>query len=100
MHGGRGCLRSPSFSTASTSGSHSGCAPRCRCGVLGFAAMLPTSLGLLLLVPNAAALVGFVALQVQTGAVEEPYLLATHRDAYAAYAARVGRFVPGIKRFN
>ena len=30
--------------------------------------------------------------------VEEPYLLAMHGAAYAAYAARAGRFVPGIGR--
>lgn len=69
-----------------------------------FAAMLPTALGLVLLVPNAAALVGFgalvVALQVQTRAVEEPYLRATHGDAYAAYAASVGRFVPRVGRLR
>lgn len=28
--------------------------------------------------------------------VEEPYLLAVHRATYASYAARVGRFVPGV----
>jgi protein-S-isoprenylcysteine O-methyltransferase Ste14 len=67
-----------------------------------FAAMLPTSLGLALLVPNVVALIGFVALlaalQVQTRAVEEPYLAATHGDEYTAYASRVGRFVPGLGR--
>jgi protein-S-isoprenylcysteine O-methyltransferase Ste14 len=69
-----------------------------------FAAMLPTSLGLVLLVPNVVAVVGFgalvVALGVQTRAVEEPYLLATHGDAYAAYAGRVGRFLPGVGRLH
>lgn len=67
-----------------------------------FAAMLPTSLGLVLLVPSAAGLLGlaflFVALEVQTRAVEEPYLLATHGRRYAEYAARVGRFLPGVGR--
>lgn len=65
-----------------------------------FAAMLPTSLGLVLLVPNVVAIAGLVmlatALQVQTRIVEEPYLLATHGDAYARYAAGVGRFLPGL----
>ena len=65
-----------------------------------FAAMLPTSLGLTLLVPSVVALIGFAALvfalELQTRAVEEPYLLRTHGDAYADYAARVGRFVPGL----
>jgi protein-S-isoprenylcysteine O-methyltransferase Ste14 len=69
-----------------------------------FAAMLPTSLGLVALVPNLAAVVGLialaVALEVQTRAVEEPYLLATHGDAYRAYAERVGRFFPGVGRLR
>ena len=67
-----------------------------------FAAMLPTSLGLALLVPSVPALLGvvalFAALELQTRAVEEPYLLRTHGQAYATYAARVGRFVPGVGR--
>lgn len=67
-----------------------------------FAAMLPTALGLTLLVPNWAAIVGLigllVALELQVRVVEEPYLLKTHGAEYAAYAARVGRFVPGIGR--
>ncbi len=69
-----------------------------------FAAMLPTSLGLVLLVPNVVAVVGFVALvvalEVQTRAVEEPYLLATHGETYGAYAQRVGRFIPGVGRLR
>ena len=67
-----------------------------------FAAMLPASLGLALLVPNVAALVGFgalvLALQIQVRLVEEPYLLRQHGEAYRSYAARVGRFVPGLGR--
>ncbi|HET7478137.1 MAG TPA: isoprenylcysteine carboxylmethyltransferase family protein [Rubrobacteraceae bacterium] len=69
-----------------------------------FAAVIPTSLGLALLVPNLAALAGFaalfVALQMQVRLVEEPYLLRTHGDEYARYASRVGRFVPGIGRLR
>ena len=69
-----------------------------------FATMLPTSLGLVLLVPNTVALVGFVALvvalEVKTRAVEEPYLVAMHGERYADYAAEVGRFVPGIGRLR
>jgi protein-S-isoprenylcysteine O-methyltransferase Ste14 len=67
-----------------------------------FSAMLPTSLGLVLLVPNVVALAGFVALlvalEIQVRLVEEPYLLRTHGDAYRAYAHRVGRFVPRLGR--
>ena len=52
-----------------------------------FAAMIPGFLGLTLMVPNAAALVGFVALigalELQVGVVEELYLLKTHGERYA-----------------
>lgn len=67
-----------------------------------FSAMLPTSLGLALMVPSWVALAGlaalFVALELQVRVVEEPYLLRTHGRGYAAYASRVGRFVPGMGR--
>ena len=69
-----------------------------------FAAMIPASLGLTLLVPNAVAVVGFamliVALELQVRFVEEPYLLRTHGVRYAEYAARVGRFMPGMGRLR
>jgi len=67
-----------------------------------FTVMGVTAIGLALVVPNVAALVGLVvlavALELQVRRVEEPYLLATHGVAYRAYAARVGRFVPGLGR--
>ena len=67
-----------------------------------FAAMLPTALGLTLLVPSWVAVLGLVglavALELQVRVVEEPYLLQAHGHDYADYAARVGRFVPGIGR--
>jgi protein-S-isoprenylcysteine O-methyltransferase Ste14 len=63
-----------------------------------------TGIGLALMVPNvvsAAMLVCFVlAQQIQVRLVEEPYLLRVHGDAYRAYAARTGRFVPGIGRLR
>ena len=69
-----------------------------------FAAMLPTAVGLTLLVPSWVALVGFaglvVALELQVRVVEEPYLRRIHGSAYATYAARVGRFVPGAGRLR
>lgn len=69
-----------------------------------FAAMLPTALGLTLLVPSWVALAGLagllVALELQVRVVEEPYLLQVHGGAYADYAARVGRFVPGVGRLG
>jgi protein-S-isoprenylcysteine O-methyltransferase Ste14 len=69
-----------------------------------FAAMLPTALGLTMLVPNWLALTGLiglaVALELQVRVVEEPYLLRAHGENYAGYAARVGRFVPGVGRLR
>lgn len=65
-----------------------------------FAAMIPTALGLALMVPSLLALAGFVALgvalELQVRVVEEPYLLRAHGQAYSDYAARTGRFTPGI----
>ena len=69
-----------------------------------FAAMLPTSLGLVLMVPSWVAIAGlaalFVALELQVRLVEEPYLLRAHGERYAAYASRVGRFMPGVGRLR
>jgi protein-S-isoprenylcysteine O-methyltransferase Ste14 len=69
-----------------------------------YAAMIPAVAGLALLVPSVVALLGMallvVALEVQVRLVEEPYLLRAHGDAYAAYARRVGRFVPGLGRLR
>lgn len=69
-----------------------------------YSAMLPAVLGLVLLVPNALALAAFtalfVSLEVQVRFVEEPYLVRTHGERYRAYAARVGRFVPGVGRLG
>jgi protein-S-isoprenylcysteine O-methyltransferase Ste14 len=65
-----------------------------------YSAMIPTVLGLALMVPSPLALIAFaalvLALELQVRVVEEPYLLRTHGSAYAEYGARVGRFVPGI----
>jgi protein-S-isoprenylcysteine O-methyltransferase Ste14 len=65
-----------------------------------FAAMMPAVLGLALLVPNVLSLAGvlllLVAVELQVRLVEEPHLLRSHGDRYAAYASRVGRFVPGL----
>ncbi|GAA3150534.1 isoprenylcysteine carboxylmethyltransferase family protein [Planomonospora alba] len=67
-----------------------------------FTAMITTSAGLALMVPNPVALgalaVLVAAVQVQVRAVEEPYLRSVHGSAYRGYAARVGRFVPGLGR--
>lgn len=65
-----------------------------------YSAMLPTVLGLVLMVPNplavAAIVILSVGLELQVRVVEEPYLLRVHGDVYARYASRVGRFVPGV----
>jgi protein-S-isoprenylcysteine O-methyltransferase Ste14 len=69
-----------------------------------FTATAATAAGLALLVPNlvaAAMLVAFVtALQVQVRLVEEPYLHRVHGTAWERYAARTGRFLPGIGRHH
>ena len=67
-----------------------------------FAAMIPASVGLALMVPSVVAIGGvlalLLALELQVRIVEEPYLTDAHGAAYTAYAARVGRFVPGLGR--
>jgi protein-S-isoprenylcysteine O-methyltransferase Ste14 len=63
-------------------------------GWTGFALMVPTWLAF------AAVVVIALGLELQVRAVEEPYLLRTHGEDYRAYAARVGRFVPGIGHFD
>ena len=66
--------------------------------------MVVTAAGLTVMVPNVIAVVGFtallVALELQFRGVEEPYLCGAHGDAYRAYAARVGRFIPGLGRLS
>src|SRR6187549_39004 len=65
-----------------------------------YSAMIPTVLGLALMVPSPVALIALaglgLALELQVRVVEEPFLLRAHGASYARYAARVGRFVPGI----
>jgi protein-S-isoprenylcysteine O-methyltransferase Ste14 len=67
-----------------------------------FTAMALAQFGMVLLVPtwiSAAALLALLAaVELQVRAVEEPYLRLVHGDAYAAYASRTGRFIPGIGR--
>lgn len=81
-----------------------------RTGVFGwvrnpiFTAMLTFAAGSALMTPNPLALSGFALLvasiELQVRDVEEPYLLAAHGTTYREYGARVGRFIPGIGRFN
>jgi protein-S-isoprenylcysteine O-methyltransferase Ste14 len=67
-----------------------------------FTAVLVTFLGLTLAVPNLVSIVGLVVLvvgvELQVRRVEEPHLLHIHGAAYADYAARTGRFLPGLGR--
>jgi len=63
-------------------------------GWTGFALMVPTWLGF------AAAVVIALGLELQVRAVEEPYLLQAHGHTYREYAARVGRFLPGVGRLS
>jgi protein-S-isoprenylcysteine O-methyltransferase Ste14 len=67
-----------------------------------YSAMLVYVVGVALLAPNVVSVVALavlgLALDLHVRLVEEPYLVATHGSAYAGYAARVGRFVPGVGR--
>ncbi|WP_405961273.1 isoprenylcysteine carboxylmethyltransferase family protein [Streptomyces sp. NBC_00024] len=69
-----------------------------------FTAMGVTGLGLTLMVPNVLALSALAALiiavELQVRVVEEPYLQTAHGAAYLSYAARAGRFAPGVGRLK
>ncbi len=67
-----------------------------------FSFVILTVLGLVMMVPNALALLAcgltVLGIELQVRAVEEPYLRATHGAAYARYTEEVGRFVPKLGR--
>jgi protein-S-isoprenylcysteine O-methyltransferase Ste14 len=69
-----------------------------------FAAVIVTFLGLTLMLPTPIALTGilvtFTGIQVQVRVAEEPHLRRLHGAAYADYASRVGRFLPGLGRLE
>lgn len=69
-----------------------------------FTCMLATTGGLTLLLPNLLTLASltalFLAVELQVRRVEEPYLRHVHGDRYRDYAARVGRFLPGLGRLD
>lgn len=69
-----------------------------------FSAMIPTALGLAMMVPSVVSLVALaalvLALELQVRIVEEPYLLRAHGASYRDYASRTGRFIPGIGRLQ
>ena len=60
--------------------------------------------GVALLTPNVVAAVAMAALlgalELQVRRVEEPHLLRVHGESYRGYAARTGRFLPGIGRLG
>ena len=63
-----------------------------------------TTIGIALLVPNLVAALAIATVvashQILVRFVEEPYLVRAHGAVYRAYAARTGRFVPGIGRLR
>jgi protein-S-isoprenylcysteine O-methyltransferase Ste14 len=65
-----------------------------------FTGMLLTGLGMAAWVPLAAPawLMLWLGLELQVRAVEEPHLMRIHGARYEAYAARTGRFLPGVGR--
>lgn len=67
-----------------------------------FTCMLWTAGALILVLPTAPVLASaaslLIAVELQVRLVEEPHLLRTHGAAYRDYAARVGRFIPGLGR--
>lgn len=67
-----------------------------------FSAMIGASVGIALTCPTPLALLApvllLVCLELQVRRVEEPYLVAIHGAEYRCYAARVGRFLPGLGR--
>jgi protein-S-isoprenylcysteine O-methyltransferase Ste14 len=69
-----------------------------------FTSMALAAGGMALLVPNVASALALVALitalQLQVRVVEEPYLARAHGPGYLTYAARTGRFLPGIGRLE
>ncbi len=69
-----------------------------------FTAVLVAFLGLAFMVPNLVALIGWVlalsGIQTQIRLIEEPHLNRVHGEPYARYAARVGRFLPGLGRLR
>lgn len=69
-----------------------------------YTGMIAGFAGIALLTPNWLALASAAAvlasLEIQTRLAEEPHLLEVHGQAYADYAAGVGRFVPGMGRLR
>lgn len=67
-----------------------------------FTGMVAFAVGMALLVPNVATVLGAalaaLAIEAQVRLVEEPHLLAVHGETYRRWAGRTGRFLPGVGR--
>lgn len=69
-----------------------------------FTAVLVALFGLALMVPNLVALIGWAlalaGIETQVRRIEEPHPHRLHGEPYAHYAAKVGRFLPGLGRLR
>ncbi|GAA4718629.1 Protein-S-isoprenylcysteine O-methyltransferase Ste14 [Promicromonospora umidemergens] len=69
-----------------------------------FTAALVVFLGVALMVPNPVAIAGLAVtltgIEIQVRLGEEPHLRRLHGATYTGYAARVGRFLPGLGRLR
>jgi len=69
-----------------------------------YTAFLAAAAGAALLAPTPVAVAGAAVLgaglELQVRGVEEPHLGRAHGPRYAAYAARAGRFLPGVGRLG
>jgi protein-S-isoprenylcysteine O-methyltransferase Ste14 len=69
-----------------------------------YTAMFAFAVGLTLVVPNAASLLGLVGvvavIDLVVRRVEEPYLESVHGTDFRAWAGRTGRFLPGLGRIR
>lgn len=67
-----------------------------------FSCMLLSAAGLALVLPNVVSLASLaslvLAVELQVRVIEEPHLAQVHGAIYRDYAARVGRFFPGLGR--
>lgn len=69
-----------------------------------YAALTVVIASLALAVPNAIAVLGLavmaLGIEIQVRRIEEPYLRSVHGSDYQRYAARTGRFLPGLGRLR
>lgn len=69
-----------------------------------YASMVVMAFGVALMVPTVLSFAGaglvLLGLELQVRFLEEPHLRRSHDAAWTAYAASVGRFVPGLGRLS